>query len=45
MSPTPPSLYYTLIFIISVSMVKDIFEDYQRHKSDDEENNRYVKAI
>ena len=28
MSPTPASLYYTLIFIISISMIKDIFEDY-----------------
>lgn len=29
-----------LMFIIAVSMVKDAFEDYKRHKSDFEENNK-----
>jgi phospholipid-transporting ATPase len=29
-----------LLFVIGVSMIKDIFEDYKRHKSDDIENTR-----
>lgn len=29
-----------LIFVIFTSMVKDIFEDRKRHKSDNEENLR-----
>lgn len=32
-----------LLFVISVSAVKDIFEDMKRHRSDDIENNRPVK--
>jgi len=27
-----------LVFVISLSMIKDAYEDYQRHKSDDKEN-------
>ena len=27
-----------LIFVISASMIKDAYEDYQRHKDDDKEN-------
>lgn len=27
-------------FIVMVSMIKDAFEDHQRHKSDNEENNK-----
>lgn len=33
-----------LSFVIFVSMVKDIFEDLKRHKSDKIENNREVLA-
>ena len=29
----------SLIFVVSLSMVKDAYEDYQKHKADDEENN------
>jgi len=28
------------MFVITVSAVKDIFEDMKRHKADDQENNR-----
>ena len=31
-----------LSFVIFVSMIKDIFEDIQRHKSDNQENRRKV---
>lgn len=34
-----------LAFVVGVSMIKDIFEDRKRHKSDDEENNRRCMAI
>ena len=34
-----------LVFVISVSMVKDAFEDYKRHRSDATENEREVKAL
>lgn len=35
-----PSLLMPLSFVVTLSMIKDGFEDYQRFKSDDEENNR-----
>ena len=35
-----PVLMLPLVFVIGVSMIKDIFEDYKRHKSDSEENRR-----
>ena len=31
-----------LSIVISISMLKDIFEDYRRHKSDKTENERQV---
>lgn len=34
-----------LMFVVSVSMVKDIFEDRKRHLSDEEENMRKAKYI
>ena len=37
-----PIMLVPLSFIIFVSMIKDIFEDYQRHKSDNDENSRKV---
>jgi phospholipid-transporting ATPase len=37
-----PVMLIPLIFVISVSMVKDIFEDYKRHKSDNQENYKRV---
>lgn len=30
---------YPLMGVVFVSMLKDVYEDYQRHKSDAEENN------
>lgn len=38
-----PVLLMPLSFVVGISMIKDIYEDYMRHKSDNEENNR--KAI
>lgn len=35
-------MLFPLSFIIFVSMMKDIVEDYQRHKSDNDENERKV---
>ena len=40
-----PSLLLPLAFVVSLSMIKDGFEDYQRKKSDDEENNRFTDCI
>ncbi|CAD8165511.1 unnamed protein product [Paramecium octaurelia] len=38
-----PTVYLPLSFIIMVSMIKDFFEDFKRHRADDEENNRTVQ--
>ena len=38
-----PVLALPLGFVVGVSMIKDIYEDYLRHKSDNEENNRTVQ--
>ena len=35
-----PVLLLPLGFVVGLSMIKDIYEDYQRHKSDNLENNR-----
>ena len=35
-----PVMLMPLTFVVLVSMVKDIFEDFQRHKSDNQENNK-----
>lgn len=40
-----PSLLMPITFVVSLSMIKDGFEDYQRKKSDDEENNRTAECI
>lgn len=37
-----PIIYIPLFIIIMISMLKDVFEDGKRHKSDNEENNRDV---
>ena len=34
----------SLGFVVGISMVKDIYEDFQRHQSDKEENNRVALA-
>lgn len=40
-----PYIFVPLIFIISVTMVKDFVEDYKRHVSDWEENNKKTKIF
>ena len=40
-----PSLLMPIVFVVSLSMIKDGYEDYQRKKSDDEENNRLCDCI
>ena len=37
-----PVLALPLSFVVGISMIKDIYEDYMRHKSDNEENTRKV---
>lgn len=37
-----PIIYIPLVIIILISMLKDVFEDSKRHKSDNEENNREI---
>ena len=37
-------ILFPLIVVISISMLKDAFEDYKRAKADKVENNRKVKA-
>eukprot|EP00210_Caulerpa_lentillifera_P009522 g9080.t2 len=34
-----------LIFVLTINAVKEIYDDYYRHKSDDEVNNRHVKKF
>lgn len=34
-----PAMLIPLTFVILVSMIKDVFEDYKRHSSDKKENN------
>lgn len=34
-----------LSFVVIVSMIKDVFEDMKRHKSDNIENNKYVLML
>jgi hypothetical protein len=40
-----PTLIMPISFVVALSMIKDGFEDYQRAKSDDEENNRLTDCI
>lgn len=44
-----PTGYYTtgipLLFILCISAVKEVIEDYQRHRADDEVNNRRVLVL
>ena len=35
-----PVLAFPLSFVVGVSMLKDVYEDYQRHQADKEENHR-----
>ena len=40
-----PVLAVPLTFVVGISMIKDIYEDYLRHRSDKEENNRVVEFV
>jgi len=40
-----PYIFVPLIFIIAVTMIKDFVEDYKRHISDWEENNKKTKIF
>jgi len=40
-----PAILFPLAFVITVSAIKDIFEDRKRHKSDDIENNTPVEWL
>ena len=37
-----PVMLLPLAFVIIISMIKDIFEDAKRHRSDNEENTKQV---
>ena len=37
-----PTIYMPLIVIVFISMIKDIFEDLKRYRSDKEENTKKV---
>ena len=43
-SPGYPGLLPPLTFVVSLSMLKDLYEDIKRHKSDNRENNSKVKV-
>jgi len=38
-SPGYPALLMPLTFVVGLSMLKDLYEDIKRHKSDNSENN------
>jgi phospholipid-transporting ATPase len=40
-----PVMLYPLTFVVVVSMIKDISEDYKRYKSDKKENYRTVRVL
>lgn len=40
-----PTTYGPLAVIVIISALKDLFEDYKRHKSDNEENNKIVEVL
>mmetsp|Transcript_41348 Transcript_41348/g.62999 ORF Transcript_41348/g.62999 Transcript_41348/m.62999 type:complete len:93 (-) Transcript_41348:748-1026(-) len=39
-----PVMALPLAFVVGISMIKDVYEDYQRHVSDREENYRNCNA-
>ena len=39
-----PTVGYNLVPLIILSMIKDAFEDYKRHKADEAENSRTVSV-
>lgn len=40
-----PLIYLPLFVIVGISMIKDVFEDLKRHKSDHEENTRKTRRF
>ena len=40
-----PTTYFPLFVIVVISALKDLYEDYKRHKSDNEENNKNVEVL
>lgn len=40
-----PVTLFPLIFIVIVSMIKDLAEDWKRKRSDNEENSKSVKVV
>lgn len=40
-----PVIFGPLTIVVSISMLKDFFEDYKRHKSDHEENTKSVMRL
>lgn len=40
-----PVIYMPLAVILSITAIKDLFEDMKRHKSDNEENGRKVWVL
>lgn len=40
-----PVIFGPLAIVVSISMVKDFFEDYKRHRSDKEENQKNVDKL
>lgn len=40
-----PAMLPPLVFVITLSMIKDAYEDYQRHSKDDDENNLKCQVV
>ena len=40
-----PVIYLPLSVIVSITALKDLFEDLKRHRSDNEENSRLIKVV
>jgi phospholipid-transporting ATPase len=40
-----PVMLFPLTFVVLVSMIKDISEDYKRHRSDRKENEKIVHVL
>lgn len=44
-SANKPVMAFPLVIIVFISMMKDAFEDFQRHKSDSQENNTTSEVL
>ena len=40
-----PTMFPPLLFIVSISIAKDGYEDYQRYKADQDENNKKTTIL